>query len=601
MVISLASRAFAFGFIGIFPGSVEKDNTFSNAMIYVLMNGPDMIIICVYIFLVWVFFNIFIYSHISLSFDTNILLDVDYKQVGRKANIILIVVIILYIISYGILFLFTIIQILYEEALPIFNSSFSLFSTLISIIYYLVLLFQYSGSPYINTDSKLQVRRLYFIILSWTFSRLISAVCGFVKPDFINYLIAELYSQDTSLSSFKNCLILAAYLIVTDIIPSLLIFNSDIMNITIEKDVLNKERLVSFYEDTNGKVNKSDEESLNSLTSNGISNSNDGKQTVDIIIKYNDFKIDKIIYAKTKSSFGSISEGIYNNVSVYIRTIEFERLSRYNLEELSMDLDEIIKLNSPYLIKVIGVCIEKAPILYILYSKQGDSLKNILSSSTNNSMKLTLKNKLNIVIRIGKGIKYLHSAGIGHLHLSSNNIIVDSNLNARITDFGFGKLKELASVFNKYKNKNSYSSPEILKLNSVISNSYKILLEKAKNSKEDKENYSVDDVESVFNSIIDGKTNKNSGCDDVIKYLYKADIYSYGLIIWEIFTEIKPFNISLKELYKFVVEENMRPELSLESIPLEIRNIIKKCWNKDINSRILIEEVLTEFDKINYD
>ena len=87
---------------------------------------------------------------------------------------------------------------------------------------------------------------------------------------------------------------------------------------------------------------------------------------------------------------------------------------------------------------------------------------------------------------------------------------------------------------------------------------------------------------------------------DINKALFKADIYSLGLIIWEIFSEIQPFNVSLKDVYKFVVEENLRPEIVIEKIPPSVSGIIKKCWNKDINSRISLDDLIEELNRISF-
>jgi serine/threonine protein kinase len=111
----------------------------------------------------------------------------------------------------------------------------------------------------------------------------------------------------------------------------------------------------------------------------------------------------------------------------------------------------------------------------------------------------------------------------------------------KITDFGFKSLKENASIFLKYKNKNAYSSPELLKDKKRIGNFY----------------YGLD---------------------------FHTDVYSYGVLLWEIFTMTIPFNVRMKTIYNMVAVENFRPEIPKE-LNAGVANIIRNCWDVDINKR----------------
>ncbi len=102
LIILVLSRALTFFIIGINPGSVEEKNQFSDFIIYLMTNAPDLINSCVYILLVWVFFNIFIYSHVSLSFDINTTGD-SYKFIGKNINIGLWIVIAFYCVVFVVL------------------------------------------------------------------------------------------------------------------------------------------------------------------------------------------------------------------------------------------------------------------------------------------------------------------------------------------------------------------------------------------------------------------------------------------------------------------------------------------------------------------
>lgn len=266
------------------------------------------------------------------------------------------------------------------------------------------------------------------------------------------------------------------------------------------------------------------------------------------------------------------------------------------------------------------------------------------------------KQKLILCQKISKGLKYLHDNKIAHLHLSSKNILLDRKLNPKISDYGFNNLKEMASIFLNYKNKNSYSSPEILQLNKSIGSYYSKSVEKSllmnynyydksdnnislkemilltslqesqvgktsitSETKKDGHNFKEEVAEvnskdsfisckEIYDNVNKNiKSNKKTGNklkilleieEELYSILFSADIYSLGIIFWEIFNEKVPFNTSLKEVYKYVVEDKLRPMIDINKTPESVGELIKKCWITEYTERITINEVLEELSKI---
>ena len=74
----------------------------------------------------------------------------------------------------------------------------------------------------------------------------------------------------------------------------------------------------------------------------------------------------------------------------------------------------------------------------------------------------------------------------------------------------------------------------------------------------------------------------------------KNDIYSFGMILWEIFNEKIPFDVKLSELKKYIIEEKLRPEVS-SNLNKNIAELIRKCWDSDIDKRPNIDQILFTF------
>jgi serine/threonine protein kinase len=78
-------------------------------------------------------------------------------------------------------------------------------------------------------------------------------------------------------------------------------------------------------------------------------------------------------------------------------------------------------------------------------------------------------------------------------------------------------------------------------------------------------------------------------------YTLKADVYSFGIILYEICSLIVAYGKinnypSLKAFNLVLVEHNLRPKLTRIACPLT-RTLIKDCWQNDPNERPSFKEI----------
>jgi serine/threonine protein kinase len=83
----------------------------------------------------------------------------------------------------------------------------------------------------------------------------------------------------------------------------------------------------------------------------------------------------------------------------------------------------------------------------------------------------------------------------------------------------------------------------------------------------------------------------------------KADVYGFGSIIYEILFDRHPWSIEnlsdYDELKNLVVNLNKRPQIpkqNFNNVELYFINIMKSCWEKDIEKRPSFKRILKSMD-----
>eukprot|EP01117_Protostelium_nocturnum_P006517 TRINITY_DN2349_c0_g1_i1.p1 TRINITY_DN2349_c0_g1~~TRINITY_DN2349_c0_g1_i1.p1 ORF type:complete len:731 (+),score=292.86 TRINITY_DN2349_c0_g1_i1:338-2530(+) len=237
--------------------------------------------------------------------------------------------------------------------------------------------------------------------------------------------------------------------------------------------------------------------------------------------------------------FGKVFKGIWDGTTpVALKVTQ----SNEGQEEFLNEMRILSKLNHPSIVRCIGIHIANEKTYLVLEYLSKGSLIDFMKIY--NRRELGELEKINMCIHVAAGMKYLEAQRIVHRDLAARNLLVtevDGKFIIKIADFGLSR--EVNTVYNA-KGEHfpvKWSPPEVIQKN---------------------------------------------------QYSSKSDVWSFGVVMWEIFTkgDKMPYSgLSNIETVEAVIKgiRLRRPE----ECPTEIYELMLRCWNAN-------PEVRPSFDKI---
>jgi serine/threonine protein kinase len=263
-------------------------------------------------------------------------------------------------------------------------------------------------------------------------------------------------------------------------------------------------------------------------------------------IEYSQLQIIKKI---GEGGFGMVFLGTWNEKEVAIKKFTLkEKLNIKNiLNKFIREINIISNLRHPNIVLYMGVSFHENNYYMITEYIPNGNLFEFLHNKNKNIIDEKLQVK--IAYEIAIAMKYLHGRNITHCDMKSSNILLDENFTVKISDFG---LSRMVNILNISETKGKFGTthwmpPEIMKAK---------------------------------------------------KYEEASDVFSYGMIVWEMMTGKVPYyGLAPNQIVGLVADCRKIVEIPKEGNSA-LRKLVKNCLQYVPDKRPSFEEIIVYLDKV---
>ncbi|XP_034211195.1 G-type lectin S-receptor-like serine/threonine-protein kinase At1g11410 [Prunus dulcis] len=165
-----------------------------------------------------------------------------------------------------------------------------------------------------------------------------------------------------------------------------------------------------------------------------------------------------------KGGFGSVYKGVlYNGKEIAVKRLA--KNSDQGIEEFKNEVVLIAKLQHRNLVRILGCCVQDEEKMLIYEYLPNRSLDSFIFNEAKRAF-LDWPKRFEIIYGIARGILYLHHDSrlrIIHRDLKASNVLLDSAMNPKISDFGMARIfgaEQIEANTNRVVGTYGYMSPE---------------------------------------------------------------------------------------------------------------------------------------------
>ena len=257
-----------------------------------------------------------------------------------------------------------------------------------------------------------------------------------------------------------------------------------------------------------------------------------------------------------EGTFGKVYACLWKHRPVAYKKFLHQQMSKRAKEDFVKEVEILITLNHPNIVKMFGAVVEEGNLGIVMEYMKRTLFRAILYDRS----EFEEPQKKKIVSQLASALQYLHTheREIAHCDIKSQNVLLDSDNNAKLCDFGLSVIKNVTETSRSTaisipaRGTPRYSAPEVL-------------------------------------------------CGEFLSKseLFKADIYSLSIVVFEVVAEEEPFyNLNIRQLEAQVGRGNLRPTSDV-AFSESLIALLKSSWDMSPRNRPSATEFTEQWSKIH--
>uniref|UniRef100_A0AAV1UUN1 Protein kinase domain-containing protein n=1 Tax=Peronospora matthiolae TaxID=2874970 RepID=A0AAV1UUN1_9STRA len=246
-----------------------------------------------------------------------------------------------------------------------------------------------------------------------------------------------------------------------------------------------------------------------------------------------------------EGAFGKVFQASWKGRNVAMKVLVRQNLTADVVREFETEVKIMSGLHHPNICSLLGACLAPESRALVIELVEHGSLWAVLRTRRR---QLSEAMRTRFVVDTARGMRYLHQFELPILHrdMKSPNLLVERNFSIKISDFGLSRVKAQIQTMTGNCGTVQWMAPEVL-----------------------------------------------GNC----KYTEKADVFSFGIVVWEIFTGQCPYDgMTQIQVALGVLNHDLRPVIP-RSCPRFFARLIQSCWAREPSLRPSFSDIMHTFEQ----